>query len=297
MKSALLPLVPALWLAAAQLLPWPFEIHPPAWVERVLYNSRERTEQGIGSYEDGRFDESVEAMETALRLAGGADPPEAGSPEADPRLLYNAGTARLAAGDDRKAVERLERAAAALAEADLPAAGAPPIHYNLGSSRLAAGDPAGAVEALKQALRLDPGDEDAKHNLEVALRRLDEQRKLPLRQPRETPGGDREGEREHGERGGPQEPADGERSDTDAADPGEGPADNDRDRPQGPTDDRGGPEGETRERPLPNFEDQPDMTAEKAAALLEAVENLERRQRQLEAVERAKREARGRKDW
>jgi len=235
-------------------------------------------------------------METALRLAGGAEPPEAGRSEADPRLLYNAGTARLAAGDERRAVGALERAATALAEADDPGA-APPVHYNLGSSRLEAGDPAGAVEAFKQALRLDPGSEDAKHNLEVALRRLEQQRKLPLRRPRETPGGDREGEREQGERGGPQEPSDGERRDADAADPGEGDADGDRDRPADRPDERGGREGEARERPLPRFEDQHDMTAEQAAALLEAVENLERRQRQLEAAERARREAHGRKDW
>ena len=296
MKDALLPLVPALWLAAVQLLPWPFELRPPAWLERALYNPRERTGEGMEAYEAGRFEASAESMETALRLAGGAEPPEAGRPEADPRLLYNAGTARLAAGDERRAVGALERAATALAEADDPGA-APPVHYNLGSSRLEAGDPAGAVEAFKQALRLDPGSEDAKHNLEVALRRLEQQRKLPLRRPRETPGGDREGEREQGEQGGPQEPSDGERRDADAADPGEGDADGDRDRPADRPDERGGREGEARERPLPRFEDQHDMTAEQAAALLEAVENLERRQRQLEAAERARREAHGRKDW
>jgi hypothetical protein len=40
------------------------------------------------------------------------------------------------------------------------------------------------------------------------------------------------------------------------------------------------------------------MTAEQAAAVLEAVENLERRQRQIDALERARREAaRGEKDW
>jgi len=296
MKGALLPLVSVLWLAAVEL-PWPLELRPPVWLERVLHNPRERTAEGVEAYETGSFEASAESMETALRLAGGAEPPAAGEAEADLRLLYNAGTARLAAGDERRSVAMLERAAAALDEAERPPAAAPPVHYNLGSSRLEAGDPAGAVEALEEALRRDPGDEDAKHNLEVALRRLEAQRKLPLRRPRETPGGDREGEREQGERGGPQEPSDGERRDTEAADPGEGEGESGRDRPQGPPDDRGGRDGEAREHPLPRFEDQPDMTAEQAAALLEAVENLERRQRQLEAVERARREARGRKDW
>jgi hypothetical protein len=39
------------------------------------------------------------------------------------------------------------------------------------------------------------------------------------------------------------------------------------------------------------------MSADQAAALLEAVENLERRQRQQAAAERARRPSAGRKDW
>ena len=39
------------------------------------------------------------------------------------------------------------------------------------------------------------------------------------------------------------------------------------------------------------------MTAEEAAAILEAVENLEREQRREEALEAMRKSARGKKDW
>ena len=48
-------------------------------------------------------------------------------------------------------------------------------HYNLGNSLFKAEDYAGAVEAYKEALRFDPQDLDAKVNLELALRKLQEQ--------------------------------------------------------------------------------------------------------------------------
>jgi Ca-activated chloride channel family protein len=47
--------------------------------------------------------------------------------------------------------------------------------YNKGTSHLAAGDPAQAVTDLRESLQLDPAQQDALFNLEVALRRLQEQ--------------------------------------------------------------------------------------------------------------------------
>ena len=43
-------------------------------------------------------------------------------------------------------------------------------HYNLGNARLAMGDASGAVQAYKQVLRAAPGNQEAKYNLEIALR-------------------------------------------------------------------------------------------------------------------------------
>ena len=44
--------------------------------------------------------------------------------------------------------------------------------FNQGNTRLRSGEIEEAIESYKDALRLDPTDQDAKHNLEVALSRL-----------------------------------------------------------------------------------------------------------------------------
>lgn len=265
------------------------DLHPPAAVERWLYNPRERTHRGLGLLEAGDPAAALEAFETAGRLA----------PE-DPRVLFNLGTGRLL-GDHGDAVGALE---AALRVGEEGREGAPPpvpgsgaalplelrqrAFYNLGGARLAADDPAGAVSAYEEALRLDPSDADAKHNLELALRRLEEQR-LRLRSPQEAPGGDRPGEEAPSEEGGgtdPEPPP--EEGDEGGRDPGaEGPEADTRPR-------EGSPYGA---RLLPGFEEQADLTAVQAAALLEAVEHLERRQRREEAVRAAKRAAGTEEDW
>ncbi len=48
-------------------------------------------------------------------------------------------------------------------------------YYNLGNSLYQAQQFEGAIEAYKEALRLDPGDVEAKQNLELALRQLQQQ--------------------------------------------------------------------------------------------------------------------------
>lgn len=218
-----------------------FDLDPPLWLERVLYDPHGRTATGLEAYDAGELEEAVEAFDAAARLA----------PD-DPLVQYDAGTARLAAGR-RGAVEALE----------LAAAGAPPelaadAHYNLGSARLAAGDPAGAVEALTEALRRDPARRDAKHNLELALAELERPR-LPLGRPRDAPDGEAGGERGEGE-----DAAGDERGD---------------ESPEA----RPGPTG-TGERQ--RFDEQEDMSPAEAAALLAAVENLERRLRREQAARR-----------
>ena len=48
-------------------------------------------------------------------------------------------------------------------------------YHNIGNSLLQKQDAAGAVEAYKQALRLNPSDEDTRHNLAFALRQQEQQ--------------------------------------------------------------------------------------------------------------------------
>jgi hypothetical protein len=110
----------------------------------------------------------------------------------------------------------------------------------------------------------------AKHNLELALRKLERE------QPREPPRQQGPEDSPAGEQGDP--PEDG------GSEPDEG--------------ESGRGEGASDTLP-PGFEQQEDMTAEQAAALLAAIDDLERRQRKLQATEAAADPRRGRKekDW
>jgi tetratricopeptide (TPR) repeat protein len=275
------------------------DVHPPVEVERWLYNPRQRTALGLEQLHaegaegvdpnqaaDRAADRALGAFEAAARLA----------PD-DRRVLFNTGTARLLA-DHGDAVAALEAAVAQPAGTaagvpvppPLPRAGLQRAWYNLGGARLADDDAAGAVDAYEEALRLDPSDADAKHNLEVALRRLDEARRRLL-PPRESPGGQRPGEEDESDESGGTEPD--ERSGEDdeergGRDPEGGDRDAESRMEEGPVFGR---------RPLQGFDDQADLTAAQAAALLEAVENLERRERRLQATREAARAGAEEEDW
>lgn len=282
-------------------------------MERLLFNAAERTRAGRQALDGDDADRAVDRFDTALRL----------EPE-DPVTRYNAGTARLA--DQRPGARELLEAAAQDAPASLKA----PVSYNLGNARLDAGDFQGAIAAYEDALRADPGFADAKHNLEVALRRLQEQQQNPQQDPdpqqnqqdqqeqdeqqdssqqdqsqqdpsqqdQEGQGQEEQDQEEQNQEG--QEP---DRDDSESDD-SQGDQDPQEQNPEGEsgesdeTDEGGGAGQGGQESPLPQFQDLPDMTAEEAAAILEAIENMERQDRREQALEAAQRAAaRGKKDW
>jgi Ca-activated chloride channel family protein len=264
------------WAGMPALSSLPFAPHLPAWAERWMVNSRERTARAIEAVKQGTPKEAVGPADTALRLA-----------PKNPLVRYNDGTAHLGAGDPRGAVPLLEKAAQ---DADGPLA--PAASYNLGNARLAAGDAAGAVEAYKRALRLTPHDADAKVNLEIALREREKER-LRFKSPREGSRGDREGDTGAADRGGTNDPGDRQNR-SPANDPGKsGRKDQDQAQSPGEQPQRSGPDG----RPLPSFRDQPEMSGREAAALLQSVESLERQQRRQQAAQRARQRAAKGKDW
>lgn len=256
-------------------LPW--QPHLPEWVERWMYNPRERTERSIEAYGRKQPREAARTADTALRLA-----------PRDTMVQYDAGTAHLAAGDHRKAVSLLEKAAKGAGPELSPAA-----HYNLGNARLAAGDAAGAVEAYKQTLREQPANPDAKYNLELALRE-EQKRKMGAQG---SPAGSR------GTRSNNQDPAN---------QPGKGNPQQGQSQPQNGNQPNPQPQGqqprpgqsggsqqpgEGQDGRLPQFRNQPDMSRQEAASVLSAVENLERQQRRDQAARRARQKAAKGKDW
>lgn len=259
---------------------------------RLLHNPRERTDRALEAYGDRRPEEALASARQAHALA----------PDA-PLTRFNAGTVELAAGLHREAIASLEEVVAALRTGDTavqegedpnlrqpPEAGfrrprlAASALYNLGNARFADDDLEGAVRAYEESLRLAPGHDDAKFNLELALRELE--RRTPPPASQQAP---QEGEGE----GESDQPPDPEQHGPEQGAPRE------EEGPQGgePSDDRSEAETRLEDSPLQDFQDQPDMTAQEAAAILEAVENLERQQRRQEAAERARSNVGGGKDW
>lgn len=264
---------PAILLASTVLLAAGGEQDETPGTSRWLHNPRARTEVGVELLADEEGEAARAAFGQALELA----------PD-DPRVEYNAGTAGLLApgpdADASAATALLERAAKA-AQGDLRA----DAFYNLGNARLAAGDPGSAIGAYEESLRADPARRDAKHNLELARRLLEQQQKQQQRQQQDEkkPQDGESSEQEQQQQGG-----DDEDREEQQQPPGRD------EQPQAGEEDQQPPEDSR--QPLPNFEDQPEMTAEQAAAILEAVENLEREQRRKQALEQHKR-AKGDEDW
>lgn len=276
--------------------------HPPAPLEdRFGWNAFERTRTGLDRLEDGETGAAAEAFDTALRLR----------PD-DALASFNAGTGRLAAGRP-DALAPLEEAARA-ASPEL----APDAWYNLGNARLAAGDARGAVEAYAETLRRASDRLEAKKNLELALRALEtaRQRQQPPpsgadskpdasrgaqdddAEPRAAQGPTGQDGQPDASASDPAPPSDpgaetGERGE--AADPSGVPPASD----PGQRAASGSPEDgqSSRQRVLRDFRDQPDLDAEQAAALLAAVEDLERQQRRARSLERARARGSGEKDW
>ncbi len=239
-------------------------------LEAYRFNPRERTARALAAWEKGRPEEAVAPLDSALRLRPG-----------DPLVEFNAGTAHL--GAQQPDAARLLEQAAKHAPPELAA----DALYNLGNARLSAKDARGAIDAYKGALRAQPDLGSAKRNLELAVRLLEEQQQQQQQQ--------QDGENDPSQQNQQKQPGDqGE------DDPAERKPDGQKDQQQQDPSQQGEPqpgEGQPRESPLPQFEEQQDMTAEQAAAILQAVENLERQQRrdQARAVARAKTSVE--KDW
>ena len=205
-------------------------------------------------------------------------------------MQYNAGTANLAAGRERRAAKLLE-VAAREGGPEL----APEAFYNLGNARLATKDASGAVEAYKQALRLNPGDANAKWNLELALKEQQKQGMGGQGKPQGNRGKNPQKQENPSGTNGQGRPDDPKKDDG-AQDPGQPKQQEGQQPGQGQEDPSQSP-SERQDGRLPGYRNQPEMSAREAASVLSAVENLERQQRKNEAAKRARQQAAQGKDW
>jgi len=90
-----------------------------------------------------------------------------------PKTRYNLGVTVYAQGRYEEAARHFRHSLNKLSESSKRADAA----FNMGNALFRKGDLAGSVEAYKQTLRLRSGDQAARHNLSVALRRQQEEKK------------------------------------------------------------------------------------------------------------------------
>jgi len=115
--------------------------------------------QGSELYRAGDYQGALQAFEAAR-----AEAPD------DPRLSLAVGEALSRLGRHEEAEREFSRVLSQSSNLDLRSESL----YNSGTNALAAGDPQRAVEQLRRSLDLDPEQRDALHNLELAVRSLEQ---------------------------------------------------------------------------------------------------------------------------
>ncbi len=217
---------------------------------------RREVEAGNRLYEEGRYQEAHARYLSAMEKVPGL-----------PLARFNEGNALYQSQEFQRALEAYTEAL----EAGDPGweAGA---WYNLGNALVRQQQLGAAVEAYKEALRRNPTDQDAKHNLEVALRQQQEQQQQEQQQPQ-----DGKGEGDANPEGDPDERKDGQ-GENEAQPPAEG-EDTGGDEPSraGDNPDPRSDEGNQRESPENREEGSSAaeapvrMTPEQAERLLRAI--------------------------
>ena len=115
--------------------------------------------KGNEAYRSEQYEDAVRIYREALEQ----NPQET-------RLLFNLGNALSMSGDKQESIETFKTFKSAAAEGEEGAN----ADYNIGTL-LAGEDPEAAIESFISALRQNPDDEDAKHNLESLLKQQQQQ--------------------------------------------------------------------------------------------------------------------------
>ena len=144
-------LYPAVFIAATAIL-----VHLPA---AKAGSPASKNREGNRLYEAGEYEEAEKAY-----LEAQVDDP--GKPE----ILYNLGNSLIKQGKYPQGIQSLQQSADK-GDKQLKTDSL----YNTGYALYSMDNYKGSAEAFIEALKLNPGDRDAKHNLELALRKLKEQ--------------------------------------------------------------------------------------------------------------------------
>jgi Ca-activated chloride channel family protein len=222
-------------------------------------------------FSEGRFDEARDQYLEALRAA----------PES-PIARFNAANALYKTEDFQNALVEYQQALE-LGDPQLQAL----ANYNLGNALFQQQDLEGSLEAFKQTLRLNPGDVDAKHNLERVLEQMQQQEEEqnqdgdPNDEDQEEQDPDQQNQDQQGDQN------------QDQQDPNEEQDPNEQEQPD-PSQDQGDDQDQ-QQQPQETEGPPPQMTPEEVERLLQAV-NEDPNEMRRQATARA-RPVKVKKDW
>jgi len=243
-------------------------------VDELLLRPRRATEEGRGEYGRGSHPQALSAFERAA----------AARPQ-DPVVHFNVADGLYKNGkyDEAAALFR-----ALGADAGSKAARA--SRYNLGNTLYQKQDYQGAIQAYRDALRLGPGDSDARRNLELALRARKEQEEQQKRQQQDQ----KDQQKDQKEQ---KQPPKDQKGQTDQKKQEQSQPGQDKKQPQPAPGGQGQPRPQTaKERADQRFRQEAGMPQERAMQLLDALQQNEKaEQKKLLALKRAQKK-KG-KDW
>ena len=231
--------------------------------------------QGNAHYKAEAYDAALKAYQSAAE-----DRPE------DAISHYNMGTALYQKKQFEKAADEFRRSLDA----------ADPVHqaegyYNLGNVQVQLNDIEGAIRSYKSALRLNPADLDAKHNLELALERLGQQ----SRQNRSESGDEGKDQQEQDQQ--QQDQQDRDEQELDQQDQ-ENPSESEQQQQSQESSEQETTSEESSPQPEQGSTQQPvEMSEEDAVRLLEAIKDNEKEIQKKLLQKRFSRRQRSEKDW
>ena len=233
--------------------------------------------RGNTHYKAEAYDAALEAYQSAAK-----DRPE------DAISRYNLGTALYQKKQFEKASDEFRRSLDA-ADPIYRAQG----YYNLGNAQVQLNDIEGAIRSYKSALRLNPADLDTKHNLELALERLEQKS-----QQDRSESGDEDKDRQKQD----QQQQNQEQGDRDEQEPDqrnqEDPSESEQEQQNQGSSEREAASEESPPQPEQELTQQPvEMSEEDAIRLLEAVKDNEKEIQKKILQKRFSRRQRSEKDW
>ena len=232
----------------------------------MLLRPRRATEEGRGEYARGNHPQALSAFERAAEAR----------PQ-DPAVRFNVADGLYKSGKYEEAAA-LFRALGADPASPVAAAS----RYNLGNSLFQKKDYRGALQAYRDALRVAPGEEDTRRNLEMALRALQEQEEQKKKQQEQ----DQKDQQQKKDQKGQDKPQDQKgQPDQKGQDKQQAGQQNQQQRPQTP-----------QERADQRFRQEAGMPRERAMQLLDALQQNEKAEQKKLLAQKREQKKKG-KDW